>query len=331
MMWKALGIVGIPAARGSSPYTPYLTYTSSFQIRYFCSHFWRRKLKPRDVSVLKVTYHVGGTRFEPRSSSSCLMAQTVKHLLTMWETWGRSLGREDPLRRKWQPTPVLLPGKSHGWRSLVGYSPWVAKSRLSGFTFTLTSSSKPVHSPPVSTGCIRKPLSSPVLPALSAPVTDHHDMLRSHRSSPAQLSCRAELLRKPTTPHTREPLNSLLSLGRGGVKPTRWHLPKVFFNQEAIDSPFPHCIRFLFIQPPGSAALCCCWGLVAKLLSTAVQESEEWIRVGLPRQPHPFPPQTPKTLLKQQQQSPELLCWVVPLHPCSYPPGKHQYVLLNVA
>ena len=26
--------------------------------------------------------------------------------------------------RKWQPTPVLLPGESHGWRSLVGYSPW---------------------------------------------------------------------------------------------------------------------------------------------------------------------------------------------------------------
>ena len=27
-------------------------------------------------------------------------------------------------RRKWHPTPVLLPGKSHGRRSLVGYSPW---------------------------------------------------------------------------------------------------------------------------------------------------------------------------------------------------------------
>ena len=27
-------------------------------------------------------------------------------------------------RRKWQPTPVLLPGKSHGRRSLEGYSPW---------------------------------------------------------------------------------------------------------------------------------------------------------------------------------------------------------------
>ena len=27
-------------------------------------------------------------------------------------------------RRQWHPTPVLLPGKSHGWRSLMGCSPW---------------------------------------------------------------------------------------------------------------------------------------------------------------------------------------------------------------
>ena len=30
-------------------------------------------------------------------------------------------------RRQWHPTPVLLPGKSHGWRSLVGHSPWGLK------------------------------------------------------------------------------------------------------------------------------------------------------------------------------------------------------------
>ena len=30
-------------------------------------------------------------------------------------------------RRKWQPTPVFLPGESHGWRGLVGYSPWGCK------------------------------------------------------------------------------------------------------------------------------------------------------------------------------------------------------------
>ena len=34
------------------------------------------------------------------------------------------LVRKIPWRRKWQPTPVFLPGKSHGQRSLSGYSPW---------------------------------------------------------------------------------------------------------------------------------------------------------------------------------------------------------------
>ena len=32
--------------------------------------------------------------------------------------------RKIPWRRKWQPTLVFLPGKSHGQRILVGYSPW---------------------------------------------------------------------------------------------------------------------------------------------------------------------------------------------------------------
>ena len=80
----------------------------------------------------------------------------IKNLRAIWETQVRSLGQEEPLekewwlrrlsiclqcrrpgfdlwvgnfpwRRKWQPTPVLLPGKSHGRRSLVGYSPWGCK------------------------------------------------------------------------------------------------------------------------------------------------------------------------------------------------------------
>ena len=33
------------------------------------------------------------------------------------------LGREDPLEKEWQPTPVFLSGESHGQRRLVGYSP----------------------------------------------------------------------------------------------------------------------------------------------------------------------------------------------------------------
>ena len=34
---------------------------------------------------------------------------------------------KSPWRRKWQPTPVFLPGESHGQRSLEGYSPWGGK------------------------------------------------------------------------------------------------------------------------------------------------------------------------------------------------------------
>ena len=42
-------------------------------------------------------------------------------------------------RRQWHPTPVLLPGKSHGQRSLVGCSPWGCWTWLSDFTFTFHS------------------------------------------------------------------------------------------------------------------------------------------------------------------------------------------------
>ena len=54
------------------------------------------------------------------------------------ESYGFSSSYMWMRRRQWQPTPVLLPGKSHGRRSLVGCSPWVTKSwaHLSDFTFT---------------------------------------------------------------------------------------------------------------------------------------------------------------------------------------------------
>ena len=50
-----------------------------------------------------------------------LVAQTVKHPPAMLETRAQFLDLEDTLEKKWQSTPVLLPGKFHG---LVSYSPW---------------------------------------------------------------------------------------------------------------------------------------------------------------------------------------------------------------
>ena len=52
------------------------------------------------------------------------MAQTVKNLPVMQETWIRSWFRKIPWRREWLPSLVFLPGKFRGQRSLGGYSPW---------------------------------------------------------------------------------------------------------------------------------------------------------------------------------------------------------------
>ena len=49
--------------------------------------------------------------------------QCRRHKRGRFNPWVRKI----PWRRAWQPTPVFLPGESHGWRSLVGYSPWGRK------------------------------------------------------------------------------------------------------------------------------------------------------------------------------------------------------------
>ena len=65
-----------------------------------------------------------GIGYPLQYSSASLMAQMVKNLPAMWETWVQSLGWEDPWRREWLPTPVFWPGESHEQWNLAGYSPW---------------------------------------------------------------------------------------------------------------------------------------------------------------------------------------------------------------
>ena len=56
----------------------------------------------------------------------------VKRLPTVRETWVQSLGQEDPLEKEMATHSVLLPGKSHGLKSVVGYSPWGRKEGFPG-------------------------------------------------------------------------------------------------------------------------------------------------------------------------------------------------------
>ena len=72
-----------------------------------------------NLHILWNDYH---KRFSQHPSSHI---DTIKrNLLVMrilsWNFMSKHMIR----RRQWHPTPVLLPGKSHGWRSLVGCSPW---------------------------------------------------------------------------------------------------------------------------------------------------------------------------------------------------------------
>ena len=92
-----------------------------------------------------------------------LVAQTVKHLPAMQDTWVQSLGWEDPLEEEMATHPSTLAWKIPWRRSVVGYSPWGRKEldtteRLH-FHFFLS------PSPAVST----KPFSMSASPLLSSP------------------------------------------------------------------------------------------------------------------------------------------------------------------
>ena len=60
----------------------------------------------------------GGASGEKKPSCQCRRCQRLGFNL-----WVRKISWDG----KWQPTPVVLPGKFHGQRSLVGCSPWGAK------------------------------------------------------------------------------------------------------------------------------------------------------------------------------------------------------------
>ena len=67
------------------------------------------------------------------------VAQMVKCLPAMQETWVQSLGWEDPLEKAMAPHSSTLAWKIPWWRSLVGSSPWGRKeSDTTDFTFTFT-------------------------------------------------------------------------------------------------------------------------------------------------------------------------------------------------
>ena len=68
-------------------------------------------------SLCETGYHLG-------FPSDSVVKESAWNSGDVEKTRVQFLDWEDPLGRKWQPTPVFLPEKSHGLRSLAGYIPW---------------------------------------------------------------------------------------------------------------------------------------------------------------------------------------------------------------
>ena len=88
----------------------------------FSSRSWffeKRKSSSRPKTVICPQLH--------QTAGASLVAQMVKNLPATQETGFNPWFQKIPWRREWQPTPVFLPEKSHGQRSLVDFGPWDCK------------------------------------------------------------------------------------------------------------------------------------------------------------------------------------------------------------
>ena len=66
-----------------------------------------------------------GQNAESKKTALAVVLSDLKKVSAQGKQRWKFVGFNSGLwRRQWHPTPVLLPGKFHGWRSLVGCSPW---------------------------------------------------------------------------------------------------------------------------------------------------------------------------------------------------------------
>ena len=106
---------------------------------------------PGSCVCLQYCKHVHSRIFSCKSSMIYMIYQWLPRYLSGKESacQFRRLRRcgfnplKIPWRRKWQPTSAFLPGKSHGQRSLAGYSPWGCKGsdtteQMSAHTHSMT-------------------------------------------------------------------------------------------------------------------------------------------------------------------------------------------------
>ena len=114
LFFKEYTIVRVQEFRGENYY---LSFNQECEIR---AH-WEPQIKEGEKDTSQ------DRSLKNRPALISLVVQTVKICLQCGRSGFNPWVKEILWRREWQPTPVFLPGESHGQRSLVGYSPWGCK------------------------------------------------------------------------------------------------------------------------------------------------------------------------------------------------------------
>ena len=118
--------------------------TKTFHSRQILATYYIYKSNPKS-GIFKIQYKGCIYNPSPHYEWSSLADSVSKESLQCRRPGFNPWVRKIPWRRKWQPTPVFLPGKSSGQRSLVGYSPWCRRVRHNWATkLVLLMNSKPV-------------------------------------------------------------------------------------------------------------------------------------------------------------------------------------------
>ena len=114
-----------PAAAGRAPTKPYVNFLSGLSsMSVDC-----RGQELRLATILESHWDQRSleiTLFKPSPGLPCWLSGKESACQCRRPGFDPWVGKI-PWRRKWQPTPVFLPGESHGQRRLAGYSPWGCK------------------------------------------------------------------------------------------------------------------------------------------------------------------------------------------------------------
>ena len=118
---------------GSSPGSPIPGILQARTLEWVAISFsnaWKWKVKVKSLNRVQPSVTPWTAAYQAPPSMGFSRQEYWSGLLLLSQDWVTKHTQRRVRRRKWQPSPVSLPEKSHGMRSLAGYSPWGCQSDM---------------------------------------------------------------------------------------------------------------------------------------------------------------------------------------------------------